>query len=278
MPNIALGLPLLDYLTLTTWNTKQYEQWLKILPLVGQERRAASVMQYRGHSVGQLFVGVAEQAKGNNKRPQRHYMLRASGEIANSVDMSGDVRATRIDLQITTRLKEPFDADVLARMIDNMTWHSGRRPVTKAITSSDGLNTLYVGSRSSGRLIRFYVKQLDDGQRALRFEVEYKGKLADSVRKALLSGKPIAGFLKSDLNKGGGALLNLPLIAGFDTLLRSEEYSPSYTREESKTMQWLETQVSSTIARMLNDHDNSNKMRALIDVWRTWVDNIDESD
>lgn len=263
--------PSCDWLTLTTF---QESELLKIrnlfIPLVGGlAGKQAKVLQYKGQQYKGGFIGVSDQ----NKRT--HYMARFSGEMADDVmgaiveseNCIGD--CTRVDLQITVPLPKDYNSLLLFNELKKGEWSGRERSVT-AIMSGDGLDTVYVGKRTSDRYIRVYVKEGASGERYLRFEVEYKGDRAKNVyTKLCLGGRRTAGGILF------GEFVGLPEckepgMVAIGCRLREYTYTSSAVErivEPSSTMQWINLQVSPAVYRLINDSEQGDEIGKIILEW-----------
>lgn len=189
--HIYIGSAALDWLTLTTFDAAAFTEAVQ---LVGQhtgaaDRLEAGIMQYRGCKGDGYFFGAGFQAG------VEHYMLRLSGSVAQSFFLAAAnyprmlerFKATRVDVQYTHDGVPDVRLGEVGELLRVAEWdaHKGRRPKVDYFSNDDGLDTLYIGSRSSVRLQRIYVKPIDNHPH-LRWEVEYKEQLAANLWAALL--------------------------------------------------------------------------------------------
>lgn len=180
------GLVACDYLRVTTRYENEYELFKQYFDAIhyGDDPRVCKIMQFVSHvSANGLAIGIAYDKKGGFDTG----LLQASGYTAyrllrgiKSVPTS-QMRATRIDLQLTI----PYNAykglwDVLWGKRDRLVGSKGNRLSWRVIEDVSGLNTLYVGSRQSETFRRCYVKDIGE-KRYIRFETEFKGKLANEI-------------------------------------------------------------------------------------------------
>lgn len=256
-----------DYLTLTTF--KNGDSFISsiadLYPI--QYAKEAKRGGYQGHEWDGLFVGVGKQ------RRKAHFILRASGEGSDTVmwrTRDLNCRCTRIDLQVTVWMPEKYEARKLYDILKSSdTIWPGRRLVPELRESGDGLDTVYIGSRTSDRFARVYIKPDTRGEPAyLRFEMEFKGAMAQAVRNAIVEKHgTVKHILRSELNR-------LPYLASrtlrvFERVLGSETYKvkPETVYGQNKTFDWLETQVEPAIFRLLHSHEDSGRMKALLERW-----------
>lgn len=260
-----------DYLTLTSFS-KHDELMASFADLYPRELgKETKIQGYTGTMWDGVFLGSGRQRK------RAHFMLRASGEVSDVIlyrTADIDVKCTRLDLQITIWIPNKYDArklyDTLASI--DTPW-DGRRLTPHIIQSGDGLDTVYIGSRTSDRFCRVYVKPNAKGEASyLRFEMEFKGIIAQKVRDALTKG--IANpksILRAELNR-------LPFMASralraFDSVLgdKAHKVSVETVFGQNKTLDWLEKQVEPAIYRMLHSHEHMVRMRQILDRWTDYA-------
>lgn len=266
---MMLSAPRCDYLTLTSF--KSGDEFLLSVEDVYPKKYSEEGKRpggYEGFSWDGLFVGRGKQ-KG-----KPHYMLVASGEGAETVlwrTRDIDCRCTRIDLQVTVWIPPKYEARKLYDILTStdISW-PGRRLTPTLVESGDGMDTIYVGSRTSERFARIYVKPDHKGKaNYLRFEMEFKGAMATAVRRAIVeqygSAKKI---LRSELDR-------LPFAASrslraFEAVLGTESHKvrPESVYGKNTTFDWLETQVEPAIIRLLHSHEHKERMVKLLDAWR----------
>lgn len=189
--HIYVGSVALDWLTLTTFDRVAFAEAVRLIGLhtVASARVEANVMQYRGAKGDGYFFGAGFQAG------VEHFMLRLSGSVAQSFFLAAvnyprmleRFKATRIDVQYTHDGVPDVRLGEVGELLRVAEWasHKGRRPKVDYFSNDDGLDTLYIGSRSSVRLQRIYVKPIDNHPH-LRWEVEYKEDLAVNLWSVLL--------------------------------------------------------------------------------------------
>lgn len=181
--DIILNTPMCDYMTLTTFDpnaAKQARQWLFTSGVAGElVREGAKQMQYTGYQFENGFLGAGEQAG------MMHNMLRVTGvnahyalrQLVGTLDCSAWA-ARRLDFQIT--IKQPMGWS--ARLFADKVYKSDTRGrVVQLIENLEsGLDTVYIGSRTSYRFARYYVKSASGGL-LLRYEVELKRERAETL-------------------------------------------------------------------------------------------------
>lgn len=271
---MRLNAPLCDFLTLTSWSETETLQLLFWRLTPSYLREDGKVMQYRGKRGPHTFFGSA------NQNGKAHWMLRVSGELAdealaNSYGIAA--RCTRLDLQVTVPAPDGFFMpNVYDALNDEDAMWTGRRKNVSMIQSGDGLDTLYVGSRTSETFIRIYIKPNADGEPAyVRFEVEFKGDTADSFWQAIRDGQITRRQILA------GILTGLPetkngLLSFFREPLGTNRALPPVKRvqSENSTLDWLQVQVEPAIYRLLHSHEHGGTMRTIL---RRWLDAADNS-
>lgn len=264
---MMLNKPMVDYLTLTGFGVIN-ELATVFYDAVGLAPKETRQMQYRGHAVDGLFFGTARQ------RDNVHAMLRASGERADDMfwrTRDIDANCTRIDLQVTIDCPADYDVRELYDVLNEAprwTW-VGKVPNLSFIQSGDGCDTLYIGSRSSRRFIRIYIKPDANGDpKYLRFELESKGARANAVRDAI--GRD-PGALKRVLADELERLPDRtnPALAAFMDVVGPMTQGITEKRVEGQndTFDWLETQVEPAVIRLLHSHEHSDRMLTILERW-----------
>ena len=265
---------LIDWITLTTFSGEIYRKWHDtIFSTQNQKAEVAKRMQYRGVVVDGVFLGQAVQ------QGRRHAMLQCSGERADEVfpflHYDGDVKCTRIDLQVTIDLPMNYDARALYDGIKE--WQAVGKPrAVSLVESGDGLDTVYIGSRQSDRFTRIYVKPLADGARVIRFETEFKGQHASHVVQLLIAdpnnlAKLLAGEVDALPELKFGLSERFLAALGYNTLRSRPKRKDALTGG----LRWLMHQVDPAILRLMNDHEVGYTVRNIIRQWARAADEID---
>lgn len=264
---IRLEFPMVDWLTLTTFDETIAQHWRSTQTLLNLGEyvptiRRTKALQYDGEQFytenGSFFLGHGIQ-KGRD-----HWMIRISGELSNDYVkkatkhcQDGLMRCSRIDLQMTIIEPETWNQEsFLKRMLA-----AGRK--VGWVESSDRVHgrmaTVYVGSRESQRFARIYNKGSHDGHKLLRMEFEFKSPLAQGMLRAL-SGGLQAGtdILKSEMYRLGDGKLN----DSYDHLLDGVPRHITVSRETSdeRTKKWLLTSVLPSFTRIINNHDDDGRV------------------
>lgn len=282
--NVITGRPAADWLTLTTFDEKEAGRLWELLFCLQNARdkvKPARQMQYQGVGTDTAFMGRGYQKDNQTGETLLSTMFRAWGSASHDtlaeIGNEPIATCTRIDLQITIPLPAEYKARRLKDKLDTAEWRGRRRKLK--LYESDGLDTVEIGGRTSDRFIRIYVKQIN-GIHWLRFEVEYKDERAQKVYAVVCRGNTnvMGGILRAEIDA-------LPEVADAGTwAIKEELYQSAVTvkpgdRQEldSSTYKWLSTQVDSCIQRMVNDHDEGQRTRALIQRWHDIVQDIDKT-
>jgi hypothetical protein len=266
---LTLYQPLIDWVTMTSWHEEFWSYWRRVSETLKHDTREQSRINYHGIGVktgeGTLFVGQGVQ-KG-----REHYIMQAGGELSDSV-MSKVARAyntyaarvTVIDLQITIPFPEGWkQSDLLSRVLE-----TGR--IAGWAESEDRkagrLQTVYIGSWQSDRLIRVYVKLTEGDEKLLRFEVHYKALRADAAARAIMyDGVTARQILIAEVQRHGSAHLEpfeIALGNGAPHHVRVKQRSSL-----SKTENWIRTTVIPALNRYSNN--KSADMSLIDDVMRS---------
>lgn len=276
---MILDTPLVDWLTLTTFDTGLFQSsrysWqssrARYHRLIASKRKSnsslmkvkkAKVLQYDGQDIDGVFWGAAMQAGRD------HFMVRSSGETSHYLAMEHgallSMNCTRIDLQMTVDLPVGYSALGLREELVAAKWNNGRRPKVTCILGDNGLDTVYVGSRTSDRYLRCYVKETDEG-RVLRYEIETKGDLALSIwhRMGSLNVGTVAAQALADSyaripEDGRNGWLSC--FAGLKEYGDRSFVGSRVVTEASRTMQWLQESVLPAVARLASDHEQRVKV------------------
>ncbi|RMH02389.1 MAG: hypothetical protein D6706_00230 [Chloroflexi bacterium] len=248
-----------DWITATTWEKKDMETLADYMIeeafTFDAKPRDAARMQYKGRAItmgdGGLFVGEGVQ------NDIAHYMVQASGEAAHRllmymVDVELDMKVTRIDFQYTkweTWNSQRYDSKQAALRAKHGN-KLGRR-VLRLVEGGKGFDTLYVGSRKSGRVVRYYVKDKKGILAANRLEIEFKGAAAESVYASIVLGdmeKP--SFLLQAESDALGLGWKISEGGRIDKV--------SYRKETSLdgTYDWVLNIVQPSLIRLARGHDD----------------------
>lgn len=260
MEYLTLDKPMVDWVTLTSWDVTTAVTWSKLVNMLEPtaETKPGRIRGYEGVYRGGGFIGQAAQAG------RAHMMLRIAGAKADQVSsVPATAHCTRVDVQITTAIPADYSARDLA---DDMRKYQDTRwaKLVTLVEGSDGLDTVYVGSRQSERYARIYVKQVEE-IRYLRLEVEHKGTAAQLLIEN--------GVLLSTNAKGGALIEWIDGLQLKETIYEIEMFRklidcsalgvvmPKVVRTMDKTLMWLMNQVTPAMVRLLQDHDYGTYLR-----------------
>lgn len=266
---LTLYQPLIDWVTMTSWHEGFWGYWRSIAEHLQKKTREQSRLNYHGHGVktgeGTLFVGEGVQ-KG-----REHYIMQVGGELSGSVISkvahayeSYSSRVTVIDLQITIPHPDDWKQESLLYNILS----TGR--IAGWAESQDRkagrLQTVYIGSWQSDRLIRVYVKLTEGDEKLLRFEVHYKGLRADAAARAIMfDGVTVRQILIAEVQRNGSDYLE-----PFEAALGNG--APYHVRVKqrsslSKTENWIRTTVIPALNRYANNSSADDSL--IYDVMRS---------
>lgn len=247
---MLIDIPLIDWVTFTSWRESCYLGWNKWLNLQDGEPVLGKIRMYEGSWCGSAFVGVGVQGG------EFHAMARVSGASSHDAFCDlvqyGEAKCTRIDVQVTTLIPINFSS---RKLVDDLRGKQDRD--IRHIENSDGLNTVYIGSGSSDRFARIYVKELE-GKRYLRFEVEHKREWAILVSEKYKADKTSLPGILNDFLQSVDVIDSQGIIPQFMALLGNIEAGlvyPYSVDDKNRTYQWILDQVTPAMVRLLNDHD-----------------------
>jgi len=251
---MIIDYPQIDWLTFTTWENQIYQAWQGWQNEQEGDEKAGKIKMYSGLWRGNSFIGEGRQGE------KAHGLVRVSGGDSHNayyqLSGCGYAKCTRIDVQITTLLPAGYSARKFFDDVVEGQSEKCERDV-RLIENTDGLDTVYIGSGSSNRFARFYVKLVEEVKH-LRFEVEHKAEWAEAVSNSLLEDTgSLAGalldFLGSmDFEDSQGVIkLFTDLLDG----VKSGLTVPREARDKNKTLDWILEQVTPAMIRLLKDHD-----------------------
>lgn len=265
MTQFLTGTPACDYLRLTTFNRSSMESLVTLLTSCDVQPSDLTLRGYAGYMQtfpdGSVFWGQGEQ-KG-----MHHWIVQVSGAKSNKamsqVIESGieDYSCTRLDLQITLPVPDWFKSRSFLDTLRTGTWVGRARKCTSV--DNYGNDTVYIGSKTSDRFIRVYVKEVE----WLRFEVQYAKERADGCLKMMArhwhrGGRWVVGGI---LNNEVSQLPEHPVVAMYDKSL--DPYQPvtvTLQKPTSRRMKWFVKQCCPAIMTLLNDHDNGYRTREIL--------------
>lgn len=254
-----------DYLTTTSTEPEKARLLLvQADKLISQERRRGffvkgwSMSGYSGYACGRVQAG--ERVDGA--------IVRLSSGMADShwwelFQTTG--RASRIDIQVTCRMKEDPTLNVLRLSEDAHRYYCGRRDGPKLTLWTDNNDgaTFYIGARSSDWFFRAYNKEsesaLTEYERCVRLELEVKHRATLPLINWLCAGESFHGRIKDRI---GGYLDQhgiLHDLADCSSGFACE--SQSRATDCLKSLEWLRSQVKPTVQKLLD----ANMKNAVLD-------------
>lgn len=269
--------PAVDYLRLSSFDGKTIAAFHKVVLRRNEPNTDASWKQYKGIRAGQLFAGVAKQ---NEKI---HGILDVSGPDAHAIVFAEnpaglDVKSTRIDLQVTIPLlpEYRYRAREFKDMLETADWSTaqGARLHKRKATliegpSEFGLDTVYIGSRTTDRFSRVYVKEDSESNQYLRFEVEFKSKRANlAYQECLTDGRNLAAILRGEWERIPPVEVEAwqkigELLASFQD---GKQISiPRTAADANSRFRWLTTNVMPALDTLLNDHEYGWRARRALE-------------
>lgn len=281
MPGFIVERAAIDWLTLGSFHAPDWmvmKMWFDdvVTDRMGEKRKAKR-LQYKGEQSGQVWLGTATQRyKIHGKMVTgEHALMQVSGASADALwhtlaeTVSPRSRCTRVDLQVTVPMPNSWHSAGLVSHLQQARWGRGRPPEVQLIANPGGDDTVYIGARTSDRLIRIYVKERD----WLRFEVQYSGDYAKQVWGKLRKGEGKAAILKAEVLR---VPLPFALSRAFERFLSADPADlPKTVRKNSDTLAWLYGQVNEVVKRMMLDHDEGEETRQLVRDWCKIADNYD---
>lgn len=279
--SIILNETRIDWLTLTTWDTGLWfdvlNRWTDLRNLDSLEMEPVSIMGYKGFSYNGVWFMQREHHDGEHAG-QIHTMIRVSGHLAHnfasfltrekkSLNINA-FRCTRIDTQVTIDGHLSSARTIVDILREHKGWGRGLAP---SVTLIEGkVNTIYIGSRTSERYVRFYEKG-DVMNTFTRFEIEYKGTQAEQVFRLVLGSishaqEAMRGFFD---RLPGSLIYSFPVFQSFQVFFSHSQPMPVRTIErDTNTVHWLKTQVDAAIRNLAGDHSTHNE---LIPLFQSWV-------
>lgn len=275
-------IPAVDWLTLTTDSLNDFvsarlrwqedrERYYRLLNGKRKRGNAAvfampvkkgKIMQYEGQYIDGVFWGVGKQNGAD------HYYVRASGDISNQLALQGGALsafgATRVDVQFTVPYYREFvDLELLAMLRDGAYWGDRKVPTVDAHIEHSGLSTVYVGSRSSMKFLRVYVKPGEGFERYVRYELELKQDMANNLWRDVNSGRAVlagvcGGVLRDSISRLPPEVVDSQLKPLYDGLM---EFDPvrlvvgRYAKSENSTLNWLYDSVLPAVKKLSSDHE-----------------------
>lgn len=311
MSQIIINSPACDWLTLTTFSYKSWAALDKLLVRSGKVE-SKSFGGYKGTSWGSsMFSGEGTQKEKGKEFKSPHFMIQGTGYggyellafIMALPDFEhGSWKCTRIDVQVSVDYPSGYNARFVKDWIEVQpasSWLSGHaiQPQLregKKTKSGIALDTWYVGSRNSQRLVRCYVKQVQplpaivsdshdtfldepEGEIYLRYETQYNKEAANSAFHSLWSGSTVAEYARHGFDsvplwcfyqsENPTNLYGSHWFYAIRQVLSGDSTKPDYAKrkvDNSATIEWLRNVVGPSVLRLANDHD-------LHDITKQWL-------
>lgn len=191
--------PAIDYLTCSTFNGDQYLLVVGMIQELNTEKLESKPKRARGYETERIewaSWGEGQQiAKGEKERREAHFLINVSGKEADAIIQKmiaeplierDQWNFSRIDVQLTLERKRDTELGELYLQLrqGELGEYQGRsKPKARVIASETG-DTLYIGSPSSQKQIRFYDKPLIAGRKRVdyeRFEIQYRDQYANPL-------------------------------------------------------------------------------------------------
>lgn len=273
---LQLETPMLDWVTLTTWDEKRLVERLphvlELCKLYNGEDKPGRRRGYIGETHetdnGNVFVGKGRQ------EGTAHFMVIASGQIAHDIlpifavgILAGWARCKRLDIQVTIDRPKGWDQWALANRLNDIGLTIEYKTST-ATTPSGGrakLSTVYINSRRSDRYYRVYEKMTAGGNICLRLEAELKGRVAEAVAKkqAAYGARTLFPSVVAEL--GHIAARDTGLMVAYGDILRSGGSRTVIRRKADRRRAWLEGVCLPALDRYYHAHEITD--RQFIDDW-----------
>jgi DNA relaxase NicK len=154
-----------------------------------------------------------------------------------------------------------------------------RKPSITLVRSSDGLNTVYAGSRQYERFLRVYVKPDREGYRYVRYELEIKGKTADRIFTKLLNdyGFNVVGILSDSIGRIPQEVSELdPFREFMEGIEGVAVVSGRKIADHSATLLWLEQTVTASVSKCLGNHNTRDDTIAWVNQLVDMVQRIEK--
>ncbi len=261
------GIAALDYLSVTSFNEEDFRHWLDeiqlhhgaLYPERGVKRNNYTGMFWKSDA-GTVFCGSGVQDKRD------HYFLSVSGKLAETALLWSfrTGRSSRIDIQVTLPLPKDFSPRNFKDVLDAVEperWPNQRKPYLELFENPIG-GGVYIGSRSSDRYQRWYIKVADDGSRWLRFETQWRSRRAWQVWGRISTGEAcIAPILKAEFDRLPNEIRLRDDLEPFTNFFTGHDSLPTKGGHiKGNRWRWLQDQVTPALYDALRDPDISEKV------------------
>ena len=281
--NIAVEIPLLDWLQVTSFSGHLYdrgvEYWKRSAADVQDQSR---ILQYVGSKAvfnnGTFFVGSALMGD----RPNNMVVVTSSladnlfGEFTRHMNQ---INIPRLDVQITVKKPHWYHQKSTQIELDEAGRLSG---MVQSQSNGIELRTLYIGSQTSDQFARVYEKLTHENEKLIRIECVLRDKRAWSLARMIrqdMDNKTsiLAGYLlKRVFNSKSKSVRTL-----FEGVLRGytdKTHTAKIERVSSssdRTIDWIMSSCVPSIGRVLSDHDSDRKVE-VYRVLRRLVDDYED--
>lgn len=161
---------------------------------------------------------------------------------------------TRLDVQVTVEMGQPCAPLVWKyyHKANALSEKKKRGPRNRVILGNDGGATLYCGERTSQRFGRCYAKgpqtKMSYYETALRFEVQYNGRLAKLVARRLYDAKHPADFC---FDRSSGFFRDRIGFFPVRTAFIGKDTCPRKRSDVRKKLDWLHDAVRPSVQMLL---------------------------
>lgn len=274
--------PAVDWLTLTTYDLKAALEFDSLLHSVAGNGQTweREIRGYAGTEGDGFFIGEGEQGG------KKHFLINLWGDLSDKLmfhPLRPEMDCTKIDLQITLPWTDGenafpafYESVPILEKGEKEKGHRGRK--IRPLIPPDGWCTQYVGSKSSKRFYRIYMKG-EEGDLYIRFEVVYKDKKD-------LAGKVYSRVLDNPANMTtylAGEVDTMPkearIITPFYEYLkhiRGKSLPQGRTRPTpEKTLNWIIRQVLPAFKRVMGNEDTRYLATGILNMLIEYRDGLD---
>lgn len=262
-----------DYVTLTTFDPAIARLLRNVFMAVGYEdtKTPARRMQYSGICTESMFIGNSD-----NQGDESHTMFSASSYTAYRVmrainhvySQKPMPNCSRIDLQVTVKRDVndlgiwDYENELKSIVRENA---RGKPSSVWGIKKDNEIKeTVYIGKRSSAKMLRVYDKKVGDDD-MVRFEYEYKQQLANKVFGGVVASSSYAGAtMKEQLRK----YESVPMFSrALQAILQSDGEPLTIIREKTNDdsrLRWIRDTVVPVIKKMLLADSHGEELQKML--------------
>lgn len=256
-----------DFITFTTFDdTLAYDMerifWSE--SVVGEYLKDAQLMQYSGWRFDHGFMGEGVQQE------RKHHLATVSGrqahEFARAIarrDACAEYRCTRFDAQVTIGIPEGYNARSFA---DWLRANDTRNRKILLYENGDGLDTVYIGSKTSDSFTRIYVKVIA-GVRHLRYETQRRGEYARQAWSTVCETGNVSEACRRTLVNAFMGVTESPIIRHAQSYVGDEgNMTGEIVHGHGKTEDWLSSVVTGTLVKYASRGDGERSFaKSLLD-------------